>query len=491
MDISLNPAERQESINKRKSRDEKKAKLISKLDMNKIRKMSSQLSAIASDEVINSESDESVSDEEASVEQSSSQSSSSIEGQIEEDDNDSLSSDEDTHQNPKKSKLKLKNKMSSLSIKEETKIKHTDQKPMKKTRFNDIVSEHDDDDSDNSSVTPQNKTRSKQQNKPVKYSIDEQEENSVTDLSNEEDNKILQDEENNESDNDSVESLTDKQMEQEKQDKSEKTNGYGRGKKRKRKSNQNEGRSGIMRNSLTKEDYSFYYENSVWDQYEDFVYAIQRGKTDKVIITAKKEGISNEESLRPSGDTILHVCAEYGHEKLFQYFVTEMRADYMVRNYADETPFHLAAREGKLNIMQMYLDSYQFDIDHETIDGWSALQYASINGFISAIEVLHRFGASMNIVDKLKRSALHWACKFNQLEVAQVLLRLGIQSGEGGPNSMRDYEGNKPIDIAKDKGYMELVQLINQHQINVQRRKLQLKQGIVNTVNNAQNQNHN
>jgi hypothetical protein len=30
----------------------------------------------------------------------------------------------------------------------------------------------------------------------------------------------------------------------------------------------------VMVNSLSKEDYSFFYENSVWDQYEDLVYAI-------------------------------------------------------------------------------------------------------------------------------------------------------------------------------------------------------------------------
>lgn len=29
-----------------------------------------------------------------------------------------------------------------------------------------------------------------------------------------------------------------------------------------------------MKNILSKEDYSFYYESSVWEQYEDFVYAI-------------------------------------------------------------------------------------------------------------------------------------------------------------------------------------------------------------------------
>ena len=46
----------------------------------------------------------------------------------------------------------------------------------------------------------------------------------------------------------------------------------------------------------------------------------------------------------------MHVCAENGHEAMFQYFVGE-KGDYLSRNYLDETPFHLAAREGKLSFL--------------------------------------------------------------------------------------------------------------------------------------------
>jgi len=55
----------------------------------------------------------------------------------------------------------------------------------------------------------------------------------------------------------------------------------------------------IMKNSLTKEDYSFYYESSVWEQYQDFVYAIERHKNERAIQIAKEEGIKATESLRP------------------------------------------------------------------------------------------------------------------------------------------------------------------------------------------------
>ena len=58
-------------------------------------------------------------------------------------------------------------------------------------------------------------------------------------------------------------------------------------------------RNRVMVNSLSKEDYSFFYDNSVWDQYEDFVYAIQRGRYEQAIQIYKNDGITAEEILRP------------------------------------------------------------------------------------------------------------------------------------------------------------------------------------------------
>lgn len=55
----------------------------------------------------------------------------------------------------------------------------------------------------------------------------------------------------------------------------------------------------VMTNTLSHEDYSFFYENSVWEQYEDLVYAIQRGKAEDAIRIFKEEGITIDEVLRP------------------------------------------------------------------------------------------------------------------------------------------------------------------------------------------------
>ena len=62
----------------------------------------------------------------------------------------------------------------------------------------------------------------------------------------------------------------------------------------------------------------------------------------------------------------MHVCAQYGNEVLFQNFL-KMKGDYLSRNYADETPFHIAAWEGRYNMLVFYRNHFQFDIDIDTM----------------------------------------------------------------------------------------------------------------------------
>jgi hypothetical protein len=62
----------------------------------------------------------------------------------------------------------------------------------------------------------------------------------------------------------------------------------------------------------------------------------------------------------------MHVCAEFSNEQLLSHFLKD-KGEYLSRNYADETPFHVAAREGKYQILQFYFDNFSFDVDIETM----------------------------------------------------------------------------------------------------------------------------
>ena len=117
---------------------------------------------------------------------------------------------------------------------------------------------------------------------------------------------------------------------------------------------------------------------------------------------------------------------------MFKWFVRELNADVAVLNDAKENPFIIAAREGKIDIIRLYLEEYHnrsnFKVDHKMIDGWTALLYSAMNGFAHIVELLVNLGgADINMIDKFHRNALHWACRFNNIKMMEKLLALNIK----------------------------------------------------------------
>jgi len=77
-------------------------------------------------------------------------------------------------------------------------------------------------------------------------------------------------------------------------------------------------------------------------------------------------------------------------------------------------------------------------------DGWTTLMYASMNAYAPVIEYLLEVGkANVNTVDRLHKTCLHWAARFNNVKVAQILLDYNAKW------DMTDIDGFTPIDIAR------------------------------------------
>ena len=93
----------------------------------------------------------------------------------------------------------------------------------------------------------------------------------------------------------------------------------------------------------------------------------------------------------------------------------------------------------------MYYDEWpnQFNPDARSLDGWTAFNYACINGFLNTIEFLAEKRVNIHTSDRIKRTALHWACRFNNPKVVQVLLRLNLNLESA------DKESQKPMDLAR------------------------------------------
>lgn len=48
------------------------------------------------------------------------------------------------------------------------------------------------------------------------------------------------------------------------------------------------------------------------------------------------------------------------------------------------------------------------------VDGWTPFIFACVNGYMLTADTLAKEGlCNINIVDKFKRSALHWVARYN------------------------------------------------------------------------------
>ena len=140
------------------------------------------------------------------------------------------------------------------------------------------------------------------------------------------------------------------------------------------------------------------------------------------------------------------------------YYHKQLSGELDARNKLDETPFSVAAREGRINILKMYYDEYpnnQFNPDARSLDGWTAFNYACINGFLNTIEFLAEKRVNIHTSDRINRTALHWACRFNNTKVVQILLKLNLNL------ESTDKESQKPMDLAKIHDAIDVLALVS------------------------------
>ena len=128
------------------------------------------------------------------------------------------------------------------------------------------------------------------------------------------------------------------------------------------------------------------------------------------------------------------------------------------KNYADELPLHLAAREGQVETISYILENSAISVDSLTIDDWTPFHYAVNNGYLATIEYLISKGASINTVDRFGRTALHWAVRYNFKEIVEYLLNLNINA------EVKDKEGRTAYDIAKAAVNLDLITILNDSQ---------------------------
>ncbi len=99
------------------------------------------------------------------------------------------------------------------------------------------------------------------------------------------------------------------------------------------------------------------------------------------------------------------------------------------------------------------------DVNALTEDGWTALHFAASKGYRKIIDLLIAAKINVDAAGKVyHRTALHYAAHQGQMSAVKALLDAGADS------SLCDKSGKDASQIASERGFVEIADLITNHQ---------------------------
>ncbi len=151
--------------------------------------------------------------------------------------------------------------------------------------------------------------------------------------------------------------------------------------------------------------------------YEDMEEAMIRGDSGAAINLIKRGVDVN--TVDKAGNSLLIQAVRRDVPELFDYLLLR-RAKLNVRNRNGETALSLAAYTGKLQFVQRLVEAGA----EVNFYGWSPLTYAAYNGHTAIVDyLLKRGGAEINARTENGSTALFFVARFGHIEVIKLLLK--------------------------------------------------------------------
>eukprot|EP00794_Sanderia_malayensis_P016172 gene16172-17795_t len=94
-------------------------------------------------------------------------------------------------------------------------------------------------------------------------------------------------------------------------------------------------------------------------------------------------------------------------------------------NFPTNSLLHYAVSEGDIELVRRLISDDSNDIDKLSIEGTAPIHEASINGDLLCIELLLKYGASLETVDRCNRTAVEYAVLAGHFDCAALLLSFG------------------------------------------------------------------
>eukprot|EP01112_Ceratiomyxa_fruticulosa_P020648 TRINITY_DN7100_c0_g1_i1.p1 TRINITY_DN7100_c0_g1~~TRINITY_DN7100_c0_g1_i1.p1 ORF type:complete len:719 (-),score=145.16 TRINITY_DN7100_c0_g1_i1:94-2250(-) len=209
-----------------------------------------------------------------------------------------------------------------------------------------------------------------------------------------------------------------------------------------------------------------YKANVIIDDFSVFHLAAVAGHP-KILSTLLKHDLPDVAFQDPRGNTPLHLVTESSakgaHKRKCVRLLVKAAGENMLdaRNFAGNTPLHMAAMNGDLDVVEALLEC---GANPEILDNQNRatpLMVAASGGFPEVVKVLYKAKvavgdeAGIGVINESGHNALHFACASSNLDCLKVLAI--DANGQVSPSiHLLSKEGHTPLCIAMSRGRKEI-----------------------------------
>lgn len=163
----------------------------------------------------------------------------------------------------------------------------------------------------------------------------------------------------------------------------------------------------------------------------------------------------------------LSMSVFYGYEEIVMmtldhWLVSDYRQDFEHNLwFPNRTILHEAAEEGHVNLVRLFIQKYNADVNFKCDNGQTPLHSAAINGNCEIIKLILNAGANVNDVDNENLSALHFGTLEGHVEAVETLLKFG------GDINQENKNGETALIIAVSKSLDQVAKVLIKHFVKI------------------------
>ncbi|XP_062711316.1 uncharacterized protein LOC115254290 [Aedes albopictus] len=178
----------------------------------------------------------------------------------------------------------------------------------------------------------------------------------------------------------------------------------------------------------------------------------------KILIDKDYKNSANYKIANNNGLTLIHLAAEKGNKKIVQMLIDDYAADVNVQDNDGNTPLLLAAHNCKWEMVKMLIDkAADYKIANKV--GQTPMHVVAIYGNMEIMKILvDVYAADVNVQDNIGNTPLYHAAYYNRWEMVKMLI--DKDSKYSADYKIANKRGQTLIHLAVEEDKMEIVQML-------------------------------